>query len=67
VTTLRGVVIQGVHNGELTADLSPEEITDFLYATARGVAYTWCLHEGRFSLRERVGRYIGCQVKSLVA
>jgi AcrR family transcriptional regulator len=66
VTILRDVVTQGVRNGELTADLSPEEITDFLYATARGVAYAWCLHEGRFSLRERVNRYIGCQVKSLV-
>jgi AcrR family transcriptional regulator len=66
VATLRDVVTQGVRSGELTADLSPEEITDFLYATARGVAYTWCLHDGRFSLRERVGRYIGCQVKSLV-
>lgn len=67
VTTLKDVVTQGVQSGELTADLSPEEMTDFLYATARGVAYTWCLNDGRFSLRERVGRYIGCQVKSLVA
>jgi AcrR family transcriptional regulator len=65
VTMLQDVVTQGVRSGELNADLSPEEMTDFLYATARGVAYAWCLHEGRFSLRERLGRYIGCQVKSL--
>jgi hypothetical protein len=65
VTTLRDVVIQGVRSGELTADLSPEQMTDFLYATARGVAYAWCLHNGRFSLRERMGQYISCQIKSL--
>lgn len=66
VTALRDVVIQGVHSGELKSKLNPEEMTDFLFATARGVAYTWCLHDGRFSLQERMGRYIGCQVNSLV-
>lgn len=66
VTALRDVVTQGVRSGELNAELSPEEMTDFLFATARGVAYTWCLHDGRFSLRERMERYMGCQVKSLV-
>ncbi|MGD9365304.1 MAG: TetR/AcrR family transcriptional regulator [Desulfobacteraceae bacterium] len=66
VTALRDVVTQGIRSGELNAELSPEEMTDFLFATARGVAYAWCLHDGRFSLQERMGRYIGCQVKSLV-
>ena len=66
VTALRDVVTLGVRSGELKSELSSEEMTDFLFATARGVAYAWCLHDGRFSLRERMGRYIGCQVKSLV-
>lgn len=66
VTALRDVVTQGVRSGQLNAELGPEEMTDFLFATARGVAYAWCLHDGRFSLRERMEQYIGCQVKSLV-
>ena len=66
VTALRDVVTLGVRSGELKSELSSEEMTDFLFATARGVAYAWCLHDGRFSLRERMERYIGCQVKSLV-
>jgi TetR/AcrR family transcriptional regulator, fatty acid metabolism regulator protein len=65
VTVLRDVVAQGVRSGELKTELSSEEMTDFLFATARGVAYTWCLHDGGFSLRERMVRFIGCQVKSL--
>ncbi len=66
VTALRDVVTQGIRSGELNPELSSEEMTDFLFATARGVAYAWCLYDGRFSLRQRMERYIGCQVKSLV-
>jgi AcrR family transcriptional regulator len=67
VKLLRDIVTQGIRNGELKSELSPEEMTDFLFALARGVAYNWCLHGGRFSLQERMRRYMGCQVRSLVA
>jgi AcrR family transcriptional regulator len=67
VTALRDIVTQGISSGDLKSELSPEEMTEFLFALARGVAYTWCLHKGRFSLEKRMRRYMGYQVQSLVA
>lgn len=62
---LRDIVTEGIRNKELESELSTEEMTEFLFATARGVAYTWCLHNGGFSLTERMQKYIRCQVKAL--
>jgi TetR/AcrR family fatty acid metabolism transcriptional regulator len=66
VTALRDMVAAGLETKELVSDLGSEEITDFLFATARGLAYTWCLHNGTFSLEDRMRRYMACQVQALV-
>jgi len=65
VTLLQDIVSRGVEKGELVADMTSEEITDLLFCTARGVAYKWCVANGKFELDEVMLKYIALILKAL--
>ena len=39
-------------------EMSPEEMTEYLFIAARGVIYDWCLHDGNYSLSEKMQQYM---------
>lgn len=65
VTALRGIVAAGLEKNEIQSEMTADEITDFLFTMARGVAYSWCLHNGRFSLEDKMLQYMNCLLRSL--
>lgn len=65
VTALRDIVARGFTANQIQSGLTPDEITEFLFCLARGLVYTWCLHNGEFSLEDKMHRYIRCQVKAI--
>lgn len=65
VTALRDIITAGIEKNEIKSEMCAEEITDFLFTLARGLTYSWCLHNGDFSLESRMLHYITCQVRAL--
>lgn len=59
------LVASGQERGEFSADLAPDEATDFLFTVARGVVYDWCIHDGSFDLEQRMEYFMRNQVKVL--
>lgn len=55
---LEAIIQSGQHEGELAAEMSPEDITEYLFIAGRGVIYDWCLHDGSYSLIEKIERYM---------
>lgn len=64
-TALREIIVNGIETNEISSQLSPDEITDFLFTTARGLAYNWCLHNGQYSLEDKMHMYMNHQVRAL--
>ena len=64
VSALRDIVAKGLEENQLQSELNPDEITEFLFALARGLAYIWCLHKGEFPLEDKMHRYMVCQVRA---
>jgi TetR/AcrR family fatty acid metabolism transcriptional regulator len=62
---LRDIIVKGIENNEIKSVLSADEITDFLFTSARGLAYSWCLHNGEFSLEEKMRRFMDYQVRAI--
>lgn len=57
VTALRDMIKNGQNSGEIKSDLTAEEITDYLFITARGIVFDWCLHDGQYDLEEKMQNY----------
>lgn len=51
--------------GCLSAEMSPDEATDFLFVASRGVIYDWCIHEGSYNLEQRMEAYVRLLVRVL--
>ncbi len=66
-TALRDLISESVESGELTSHMTPEEITELLFTTARGLTYNWCLCNGGFSLEEKMRQYMNFHVTALYA
>jgi TetR/AcrR family transcriptional regulator, fatty acid metabolism regulator protein len=64
-TILRDIVKDGQEAGEITRDMSSDEIVEFLFIAIRGVVYHWCLNDGQFDLFEQMSSYSGKLVKSI--
>jgi AcrR family transcriptional regulator len=45
---------------------SSEELVDQLFMTARGVIFHWCLHEGRFNIRELARKHFLLILKNVL-
>lgn len=66
-TTLQDLISEGVESGEITSRMPPEEITELLFTTARGLTYNWCLNDGGFPLEAKMRRYMEFHVNALLA
>lgn len=65
VKGLREIIENGISRKEISSVMSLEEIVDFLFTTARGLVYSWCLHNGGFSLEDKMRAYMSLQVRAL--
>ena len=66
-TALRDLISRALESGELASRLDPEEITELLLTTARGLTYNWCLYNGGFPLEKKMQRYMEFHVTALFA
>ncbi len=57
-TLLSDIIKTGQQKGEIIDDMSADEIVDYLFTVARGVAYHWCISNAGFNIRERMKSYI---------
>ncbi|AEB76392.1 TetR/AcrR family transcriptional regulator [Clostridium botulinum] len=53
-TVLDTIIEQGQKNNEVTTEMTPKQITRFLFVLMRGVVYDWCLHDGEYDLKEKM-------------
>ncbi len=51
----RCFVVDGQQSGEIRSDIPAEEIVLFLFDILRGVCYNWCVCNGDFDLKKRIG------------
>lgn len=65
-TVLRGIIEEGQLQGDIKSDMLPDETVEYLFITARGIIYDWCLHEGEYDLVEFTRSYMRRMVKVLV-
>lgn len=55
---LQEIITEGQNKKEICQIMSPEEITDYLFISARGVVYDWCLNEGKYDLVDTMKSHI---------
>jgi AcrR family transcriptional regulator len=55
---LQSIISKGQSNKEIGTDLSAEDMTEYLFIAARGVIYDWCLHNGQYSLKEIMHKFM---------
>jgi TetR/AcrR family transcriptional regulator, fatty acid metabolism regulator protein len=56
---LSDIIKTGQQNNEITDEMSTDEIVDYFFTVARGVAYHWCLSDASYDLVEKMQSYIG--------
>lgn len=47
---LKKIVDEGIQSGEISTDMSSDEVVRFLFIALRGVIFDWCLHDGTYDL-----------------
>lgn len=52
--TIDKIIRVGQERNEVTRNTKPENITEFLFILMRGVVYDWCLHHGKYDLKEKI-------------
>ena len=57
-TVLEHIISKGQQTSEVSSSMSSEEMTEYLFIAARGVIYDWCLHNGEYSLPEKMKQYM---------
>ncbi|MBP2659518.1 MAG: TetR family transcriptional regulator [Firmicutes bacterium] len=63
---LQDIIQKGQARNQLVKDLTPEEITEYLFIAARGVVYNWCLHDGEYDLEEAMLNYMKRIIETFV-
>jgi len=43
--SLEDIISKGQSEGEISENMSVDEISKYLFIAARGIAYDWCLHD----------------------
>lgn len=51
------IIEKGQESGQLTNEVSPEEMNDYLFVAARGVCYDWCARDGEYDLKDYMSSY----------
>ena len=54
LTALQEIIKEGQEKGEITLDMQPKEIADYLFLVARGVIFDWCLQEGKYNVEDKI-------------
>ena len=57
-TILQNIISKGQQASEVSSSMTSEDITEYLFISARGVIYDWCLHDGNYSLPEKMKQYM---------
>ncbi len=65
VRLVHDIICRGIAAGELTAEMTADEMVDFLFLGARGLVFKWCVEDGGFPLDEAMHRYIKRLLKAL--
>lgn len=60
------VIKKGQETGEITAKYTPENITEYLFISARGLCYDWVSHDGSYNLRDAMKKYMTLLVEIFV-
>lgn len=59
------IVENGQKTGEISTDMTSEEIVNYLFIAVRGVVFDWCLHDGGYDLLKFIDSYVRRLVKGL--
>lgn len=62
---LQRIIVKGQKNGEISTEMTAEEIVDYLFVAVRGGVYHWCLHDGKYDLSEFMDKYVEHLIKAL--
>lgn len=55
---LRKIIVEGQQKGELTDQMTPNEIVKYYALCERGMMYDWCLSNGEYSLCEHAKNFM---------
>lgn len=56
--SIKDIITKGQSKGEISDIMTPNEISKYLFIAARGIAYDWCLHEGKYDIKEFMNNYV---------
>jgi TetR/AcrR family transcriptional regulator, fatty acid metabolism regulator protein len=54
LTVLEDIIGSGQAKGEISSEMSPDEMTDYLFVIARGIIFDWCLYNGAYDLEAKM-------------
>ena len=55
---LKSIIEEGQKSGQISINMTSDEIVRLLFVTVRGIVYDWCLHDGEYDLTESINNYI---------
>lgn len=62
---LQKVIENGQNCGEISIDMTAEQIVRYLFISVRGIVYDWALHEGEYDLIDTVNTHVNLLIKIL--
>ncbi|HEY3425143.1 MAG TPA: TetR/AcrR family transcriptional regulator [Negativicutes bacterium] len=57
-TLLQEIIEKGQDKKEISEEMTIEQITEYLFITARGIIYDWCLHDGQYNLTNAMHKFM---------
>lgn len=61
-TLLESLILEGQNKNEISFHMTSEEICNYLFISARGIVYDWCIHNGTYNLKDSMHNYISLLV-----
>lgn len=61
-TLLESLILEGQNKNEISSHMTSKEICNYLFISARGLVYDWCLHNGAYNLKDSMHNYISLLV-----
>lgn len=62
---LKSIIAKAQADGECAESQTPDDISDELFITARGVVFDWALHEGTYDLKLKLKKMLNIYMQSL--
>jgi AcrR family transcriptional regulator len=63
---LTSILTTGQLNGEVTRDMTAEQLCEYLFMGVRGIAFSWCAVKASFSITERITDYMNLALKGIL-